>query len=70
VGKNSHVNRDDLLYAGLRTLPAWGGGGRWEGSTLVVDVTNQNAKPWFDQAANFYTDAVHMVERMDGSTWM
>ncbi len=26
-------------------------------------MTNQNAKPWFDQAANFYTDAVHMVER-------
>ena len=26
-------------------------------------MTNQNAKPWFDQAANFYTDAVRMAER-------
>jgi len=37
--------------------------GHWEGTTLVVDVTNQNARPWFDQAANFYSDAAHMVER-------
>jgi hypothetical protein len=37
--------------------------GRWDGNTLVVDVTNQNARPWLDQAGNFYSDAAHMVER-------
>jgi hypothetical protein len=37
--------------------------GRWEGHTLVVDVTNQNGQAWFDQAANFHTSAAHMVER-------
>jgi hypothetical protein len=45
--------------------------GHWEGKTLVVDVTNHNAKVWFDQTANFYTDAVHVVERftlMDRNT--
>jgi hypothetical protein len=37
--------------------------GRWEGATLVVDVTNQNARPWLDQTGNFYSDAARVIER-------
>jgi hypothetical protein len=37
--------------------------GRWEGSSLAVDVTNQNGRAWFDQAGNFYTPAARIVER-------
>jgi len=37
--------------------------GHWEGNTLVVDVTNLNDKTWFDMAANFHSDAIHVVER-------
>jgi hypothetical protein len=37
--------------------------GRWDGNTLVVDVTNQSAKTWFDQAGNFLSSAAHLTER-------
>jgi hypothetical protein len=37
--------------------------GRWDGSTLVVDVKNFNDQTWFDQAGNFHSDALHVVER-------
>jgi hypothetical protein len=37
--------------------------GRWEGETLVVDVTSQLENTWFDRAGNFHSDALHVVER-------
>ena len=37
--------------------------GRWEGETLVVDVTDFNDRTWFDRAGNFHSDALHVVER-------
>ena len=37
--------------------------GRWEGETLVVDVTSMNEDTWFDHAGNFHSDALHVVER-------
>jgi hypothetical protein len=37
--------------------------GRWEGNTLVVDVTDFNDETWFDRAGNFHSDALHLIER-------
>jgi hypothetical protein len=39
--------------------------GRWEGHTLVVDVTNQNSKGRLDMVGNFSSEAVHALERFE-----
>ena len=37
--------------------------GRWEGDTLVVDVTGFTDHTWFDRAGNFHSADLHVVER-------
>jgi hypothetical protein len=37
--------------------------GKWEGDTLVVDVTEFNGKNWFDRAGNYHSEALHLTER-------
>lgn len=46
-------------------VPTWMGHsvGKWEGDTLVVNVTELNDNTWFDRAGNFHSDALHVVER-------
>ena len=36
---------------------------KWEGDTLVVDVTGFNDSSWFDRSGNFHSEALHVVER-------
>ncbi len=38
--------------------------GRWDGNTLVIETTHQNALPWIDQRARFFTEDARVVERL------
>ena len=46
-------------------LPSWMGYslGRWEGDTLVVDVTSQVPDTWFDSSGNFHSEELEIEER-------
>lgn len=37
--------------------------GRWEGDTLVIDVTGQMEETWFDSAGNFHGPTMKVQER-------
>ena len=37
--------------------------GRWEGDTLVVDVSRFTPYTWFDRSGNFHSDALRVTER-------
>ena len=59
-----------LIYTGGQSqrysgVPFWMGDsrGRWEGDTLVVEVTDHNDRTWLDMAGNFHGEAMTLVER-------
>ena len=37
--------------------------GRWEGDTLVVDVTGLSDQSWFDRSGTHHSNKLHVVER-------
>src|SRR5579863_6448222 len=37
--------------------------GKWVGSTLVVDVADNEASTWLDASGNFHEEGLHVVER-------
>jgi hypothetical protein len=51
IGKNVHLWQGDSRA-------------RWEGNTLVIDTTNQNARVYLDQRGRFFTEQAHVVERL------
>ena len=59
---NRLVNMGPPQKAGSDT---WMGtsNGRWEGETLVVDVTGLNGLAWFDRAGDWASERLHVVER-------
>jgi hypothetical protein len=64
----AHTNR--YIYTKNTTHPRgpiewWMGDsrGHWEGDTLVVDNLHFNDQTWFDEAGNFHSEDLHVVER-------
>lgn len=59
AGRTIHL---DEVNAGV---DAWMGNsvGRWEGDTLVVEVTDLIDQTWFDRSGNFHSGALRVTER-------
>ncbi len=38
--------------------------GRWEGDTLIIDVSDFNDRTWFSRSGDFHSEALHVVERL------
>ena len=62
AGTTRTIHMDNVGNSPSATWMGWSRG-RWEGETLVVDVTDFNDQTWFDRAGNFHSDALHVVER-------
>ena len=54
-----------LKDPGPAQIDSWMGQsvGRWEGDTLVVDVTGFNDQSWFDRSGNWHSENLKVVER-------
>ncbi|MGE4653379.1 MAG: hypothetical protein AAEJ53_21030 [Myxococcota bacterium] len=59
-----------LTDPGPAPLDSWMGQsvGSWEGETLVVETTGQNALTWLDRAGNFHSEDLRVVERFTPSS--
>jgi hypothetical protein len=56
------INIDSKKLSPVDSWMGWSNG-RWEGETLVVDVTGLNEDSWFDRAGDFHSNKLHVVER-------
>jgi hypothetical protein len=57
------INSRDQSYMGDSV-------GKWEGDTLVVDVTGFNEETWLEWPGYFHTNKMHVIERLrrEGNT--
>jgi hypothetical protein len=62
AGASRVIHMDDVGESPSDTWMGWSRG-RWDGDTLVVDVTSFVDQTWFDRSGNFHSEALHVVER-------
>jgi hypothetical protein len=62
-----HTTREIYMDGSHPDIPVefWMGDsrGRWDGNTLLVDVTLFTDQTWLDRAGNFHSGSLHVVER-------
>ena len=62
AGAVREVYMEDPGEAPVDSWMGWSAG-RWEGDTLVVEVTGQYDSTWFDRAGNHHSDQMKVTER-------
>jgi hypothetical protein len=62
AGASRTIPLDKSTEAPVDFWMGWSNG-KWDGDTLVVDVTGFNGMTWFDRAGNYHSDGLHVVER-------
>ncbi len=61
------ANRDVLMKdPGPAPVDSWMGQsyGQWDGDTLVIEVTGQQADTWFDRSGNHHSEQMKVTERI------
>jgi len=56
------ININGKEEAPIDTWMGWSNA-KWDGDTLVVDVTGLMDTTWFDRAGNYHSDQLHVTER-------
>jgi hypothetical protein len=62
ASSNRIVHMDKPSEAPVDSWMGWSNG-KWDGDTLVIDVTGHNDQTWFDRAGNHHSDQLKVTER-------
>ena len=62
ASSNRIVHMSNHTEAPVDSWMGWSNG-KWDGNTLVIEVTGNNDQTWFDRAGNHHSDALKVTER-------
>jgi hypothetical protein len=62
ASSNRIVHMDKPSEAPVDSWMGWSNG-KWEGNTLVIEVTGNNDSTWFDRSGNHHSDELKVTER-------